>query len=617
MVPFAIVLGLLILTAFVLWERRVEQRGGTPIVSLRIFRNRGFVAGASVVGVIMLSQNGIVFSLPVFLQSVRQLDAFHTGLTLLPMPLMLFLVAPTAAVLSKKIPHKRLAQAGLVVNFFALLAMRWALGVSTPLWMLVPGLALYGVGMGLVQSQINNLTLSAVDVREAGEASGITNTFRQVGSALGSAIIGAILLTAIVGDLQGAVRSSPRIPPDAKPGVDRLLREQSSSLAFGSGGVFDRLPPATRDEMTAARRVATTDGNRKALLYGAGFVLIGLLVSTQLPLWAGRSGGARTGNSSKLTDIHGAAIQEARQAARPVSPRGAAPAEAPRGALAGRGGAALVLSIALVLVVLAYANAIHGQFVYDDQRQILRNPLIQQPALLGKALTSDVWAFSGAEGKAWSNYWRPAFVAWLSLHYALFGTDPTGWHVTNIALHFLATALGFFVLRALGARPAVCAVATWLFAVSPVHVESVTWISGSPDPMAASLLFAAFLGHLAARARRADGLSARRLSPASAPRCSPKRSRSSSPPSSWSRSGSSRSGGRARSGRRCSPPFPMSESRSSISPSASASWGWSTSCRPARPGSPASCGARPRCCCSICGTRSSPSASGRPIRSSR
>ncbi len=188
--------------------------------------------------------------------------------------------------------------------------------------------------------------------------------------------------------------------------------------------------------------------------------------------------------------------------ARPVSPRGAVPAEAPRGVLAGRGGAAVVLAVALVLVALAYGNAIHGQFVYDDQRQILRNPLIQQPALLGKALRSDVWAFSGAEGTAWSNYWRPAFVAWLSLHYALFGTDPTGWHLTSLALHFLATALGFFVLRALGARPGVCAAAAWLFAVWPAHVESVTWISGSPDPMAASFLFAAFLGHLAARARR-------------------------------------------------------------------------------------------------------------------
>ncbi len=179
--------------------------------------------------------------------------------------------------------------------------------------------------------------------------------------------------------------------------------------------------------------------------------------------------------------------------------------------LAGRRGAALVLSIALVLVVLAYANAVHGQFVYDDQRQILSNPLIQQPHLLGKALTSDVWAFSGEEGKTWSNYWRPLFVAWLSLHFTLFGTDPAMWHVTNIALHFLATILGFFVLRGLGARPAVCAVATWLFAVSPVHVESVTWISGSPDPMTASLLFAAFLCYLAARARRGWGFKAAAL----------------------------------------------------------------------------------------------------------
>jgi len=244
----------------------------------------------------MLGQNGIIFSLPVFLQSVRGLDAFHTGLTLLPMSIMLFVVSPSAAVLSKKIPHKRLAQAGLVVNFFALLAMRWALGVDTPLMALVPGLALYGLGMGLVQSQINNLTLSSVPVQEAGEASGVTNTFRQIGSSLGAAIIGSVLLTSIVVDLQATVRASSQIPVAAKAGVDRMLRQQSSSLAFGAGGMFDRLPPPTRAAMTAARRVATTDGNRKALLYGAAFLLLGLLVSTQLPLYAaeqGKGGGGR------------------------------------------------------------------------------------------------------------------------------------------------------------------------------------------------------------------------------------------------------------------------------------------------------------------------------------
>jgi EmrB/QacA subfamily drug resistance transporter len=287
-VPFAMLLGALILAGFAAWELRVERRGGLPIVSMGIFRNRSFVAGASVIGVVMLGQNGIIFSLPVFLQAVRNLDAFHTGLTLLPMSAMLFVVSPTAAALSRRIPHKRLVQVGLAVNVVALLALRRGLGVETPLAALVPGLALYGLGMGMVQSQINNLTLSAVPVEEAGEASGVVNTFRQIGLTLGAAIIGAVLLTSVVANLLASVDASARIPASAKPGIAVLLRRQSSSLAFNAG-VFQRLPPAIRGEMVTDRRLATVRGNRRALLYGAGFALLGLLVSTRLPLRAGGS----------------------------------------------------------------------------------------------------------------------------------------------------------------------------------------------------------------------------------------------------------------------------------------------------------------------------------------
>lgn len=295
-VPFALVLGLLVLTGFAFWERHVESTGGTPIVSLRLFKNGHFVAGAAVIGVVMLGQNGLIFSLPVFLQSVRNLDAFHTGMMLLPLSAMLLLTAPTAAALTKKFDHKRLVQTGLALNVVALLAMRQAMGVDIPLRALIPGLALYGIGMGLVQSQVNNLTLSAVAVEEAGEASGVSNTFRQVGLTLGAAIIGSILLTTIVTDLQGAVRSSPQIPPAAKPQIDETIRKNASGLAFGAGGVFDNLPPALRGPMADYRRRATTDGNRKALLWGAAFALAGLLVSTRLPRRAqeqGRGGDRR------------------------------------------------------------------------------------------------------------------------------------------------------------------------------------------------------------------------------------------------------------------------------------------------------------------------------------
>src|SRR5215831_13921366 len=75
---------------------------------------------------------------------------------------------------------------------------------------------------------------------------------------------------------------------------------------------------------------------------------------------------------------------------------------------------------ALVLALLVYSNALGGEFVYDDQIQISRNPLIQDPRQFWRALTTDVWSFQ-ASGQTSSNYWRPSFVLWLILNFKCFG----------------------------------------------------------------------------------------------------------------------------------------------------------------------------------------------------
>jgi len=143
-----------------------------------------------------------------------------------------------------------------------------------------------------------------------------------------------------------------------------------------------------------------------------------------------------------------------------------------------------IVPLALVCLVV-FANALGGDFVYDDTRQILRNTLIQDNALIWKALTSDVWAFKGDGSIAASNYWRPTFTAWHIINFRLFGTNPIGWHVTNLLLHSGVCVMIFASLRR-WAFPAVASFSIALiFAVHPVHVESVAWISGSPD-----LLFA-------------------------------------------------------------------------------------------------------------------------------
>jgi protein O-mannosyl-transferase len=150
-----------------------------------------------------------------------------------------------------------------------------------------------------------------------------------------------------------------------------------------------------------------------------------------------------------------------------------------------------ILPLVLVVVVV-FSNAASGEFVYDDNRQILRNPLIQDNSLIGKALTSDVWAFKGDGSIAASNYWRPTFTAWNILCFRLFGESPFGWHILNILLHAGLCVLGFFLLRRWDLSPIIAFSICLIFAVHPVHVESVTWIAGSPD-----LLFSlALLGSL-------------------------------------------------------------------------------------------------------------------------
>lgn len=164
------------------------------------------------------------------------------------------------------------------------------------------------------------------------------------------------------------------------------------------------------------------------------------------------------------------------------------------------------LILIAVVVFAVFANSLGGEFVYDDQRQILRNPLIQDPALYTKALTSDVWAFKGDGSVAASNYYRPVFVGWMILNFLFFGTSPFGWHFLNLLIHIAVTLLAFGIARRFGISRAAAFVVALVFGVHPVHTESVAWVSGAPDPLFSLFILLAvwFCENDAAAARRGD-----------------------------------------------------------------------------------------------------------------
>jgi MFS family permease len=282
--PYAMALGAIIIGVFLWWEQKVVAAGKTPLVRLSNFRVRQFSTSVFTTTVMGLGQTGLFFTLPVFLQSVQGLNPLQTGVALLPLSLTILIVAPLVAVVSSKIRPKYLILAGLAANTGAFFLLRMEMTATATAADLRPGLIVFGLGMGLVMSQITNMTMSALSAQESGEASGINNTMRQVGASLGSAIIGAILLSTLSTNLANGVNASTVIPEPLKPTLSEAVSKQTSNVEFSGGAqIGTKVPPAITAEIQKIGHQATADANRTSLLFGAAFAFMGFLSALLLP----------------------------------------------------------------------------------------------------------------------------------------------------------------------------------------------------------------------------------------------------------------------------------------------------------------------------------------------
>jgi tetratricopeptide (TPR) repeat protein len=154
----------------------------------------------------------------------------------------------------------------------------------------------------------------------------------------------------------------------------------------------------------------------------------------------------------------------------------------------------LAEALACTAAGLIYITTLSFAFVYDDVPQILKNPAIQAWRFLPQYFTAHVWAaiYPNSTG----NYYRPLFLLWMRLNYALFGTDAFGWHLTSVACHVLATWLVFRVAQKLSGELLTAFLAALVFAVHPAHIENVAWISGVTDPLMSCLVLGSFLAFL-------------------------------------------------------------------------------------------------------------------------
>ena len=184
----AIGAGLVLLTAFLAWERRTPQ----PMLPPRFFRSRGFSATNATSFAMFFGTFGSVFLLSQFFQIAQGLDPLEAGARTLPWTAMPMIVSPIAGILSDRIGPRPLMVAGLALQSVAIFWLSQVSAPTTPYGELIAPLAMAGLGMALVFAPSANAVLSSVRPSEAGQASGATNAIREVGGVMGVAVLAGI-----------------------------------------------------------------------------------------------------------------------------------------------------------------------------------------------------------------------------------------------------------------------------------------------------------------------------------------------------------------------------------------------------------------------------------------
>jgi len=161
--------------------------------------------------------------------------------------------------------------------------------------------------------------------------------------------------------------------------------------------------------------------------------------------------------------------------------------------------------VACCVAFLMYASSLRFWFVYDDRLQVLNNPWLHSWRYVPQYFTHNVWHF--VAGATASRYWRPLFLLWLRANYAWFSLDASGWHFTTVMLHVGVTALVYALARRLTGEQHIAFGAACIFAVHPVLIETVAWISGATDSLMAIALLSSLLLYLKmAQASKRRGL---------------------------------------------------------------------------------------------------------------
>lgn len=285
-VPFLVAIGAVLMTGFLRWSERRVRAKLEPLLRPDLLRIGQLRGGLAMLGAQQLVMNGIFFVLPLYLQVVLGKDALETGLAILPISVTMFIAALGGPRLATRLSPRTIVQVGLAGMLVSAVGLIATIDYELNETGFAIALAAFGVGVGLLASQLGNVIMSSVEQTRASEAGGLQGTAQNLGASLGTALIGAILLSGLGTAAATAIVERSDVPPQVQQqvvakteqGLEFVPRADVEQTASDAG-----LPP---DEAAAIADVygdAQLEALKRALLGAAFFVLIGFWLTRRLP----------------------------------------------------------------------------------------------------------------------------------------------------------------------------------------------------------------------------------------------------------------------------------------------------------------------------------------------
>ncbi len=287
LVPIATGVG--VLSVFIVLESRSDH----PSFDVSLFTHRAFSVSLAAMSLAFFALSGVMFTLPFFLQILRGYTTLQAGLCFIPFAIGQLLAAPRSATVVARFGYRPVMSGGLGVVAAACLGIA-LMNLDTPLWILLAIFFAFGFGMGNVMAPASTLIQNSLPLARVGAGSAVQNTVRQVGGALGVAIIGTVLATTYAAGAESTLSSLPEgarsIASESVVATDIVLNEaQAKGLpasevdALRAGAYQDFLNSAHLTSLISAGMIVV-----------AGFVVIFLLPRADPPARARAARGPHT-----------------------------------------------------------------------------------------------------------------------------------------------------------------------------------------------------------------------------------------------------------------------------------------------------------------------------------